>query len=250
MEEQSNFGQTISSESFRARLSSGSSFIDPANGPEFKDAGSDEDAEVYIGPVTTRFVNCENHSNYRSKLKHISEPQRCDRSKIVCRYYLSPTGCQRVNCKYKHENPENTESEFNTSTTLKAPGSGTLRGDFGVEQRMNLRTTEKSEKNELARKVAELEKEIEDLRNRTKDIDVLREENFNLRRLLEGNGYQQFNQAPHMTNACHEENPGNPYSTYYLSWTPVQYVPSDGNGYVPNPTTYLNNCPVQADYSH
>jgi len=170
---------------------------------------SEEESEVFIGPATTRLHENEDQPDY------IERAREAVRRNGICRYYISPSGCQRGGCTWKHENPADRESDINARKASTTNCSKT-RGKYntGVDTSyVNVKMKELHiQNNKLVRKYQELESENRELKSLTEDVDFLRKENSRLRRLLRGKVW-------------HDESSR---STYYPSRRPMPHynVPS------------------------
>jgi len=171
--------QTLLQESFRQRKSEGSLDKDQTRLPP----SSEEESEVFIGPATTRLLENENPPDFIERAREVA------RRSTICRYYISPSGCQREGCTWKHENPEDREPEINSRIGLTTDSSKN-RGKYNTgysTSYVNVKMKELHiQNNELTRKYQELERENRELRFLTEDVDFLRKENSRLRRLLHG----------------------------------------------------------------
>jgi len=160
-----------------------------ANSSQSEYESSGEEADVFIGPAAVRLLDCENPPERMAGFKGVDKLLRRDLGRDVCRYFVSPTGCQRVNCHWKHVNPGLLDVDINARSSMETDSSSLQRGKFGTTHTLNnysVKMKELQYKNsELVRKNMELENEILDLRSWTKDIEFLREDNFKMKMLLE-----------------------------------------------------------------
>jgi hypothetical protein len=175
-----NITRTLQQESVRQSQSEGSSDKDQTRLPP----SSEEESEVFIGPATTRLLETENPPDYIERAREVI------RRSTICRYYISPSGCQREGCTWKHENPEDHDPDINArmaSTTVSLKKRGKYNTIYSTSY-VNVKMKELQIKNnELTRKNKELESENRKLRCLTEDVEFLRKENSRLRRLLRGN---------------------------------------------------------------
>jgi len=174
-----NLTQTLPQGSFRQSKPEGSSDKDQTRLPP----SSEEESEVFIGPLTTRILENENPPDYIERARDVV------RRSTICRYYISPSGCQREGCTWKHENPEDSEPHSN-SRMVSTIDSSKKRYKYNTGYSTSYVTVKMKElhiqNNELARKYQELESENRELRCLTEEVEFLRKENSRLRRLLHG----------------------------------------------------------------
>jgi len=174
-----NLKRTLPKGSFSQSQSKGSSDKDQTRLPP----SSEEESEVFIGPATTRLLENEDPPDYIERAREVV------RRNTICRYYISPSGCQREGCTWKHENPEDRESDINArmaSTTDSSKKRGKYNTGFNTSY-VNVKMKELHIQNKkLLRKYQELESENRELKCLTEDVEFLRKENSRLRRLLRG----------------------------------------------------------------
>jgi len=191
---ESDLGANTKHGRFRPRPSKGSSYSDLASRPRGTDS-SEEEAEVFIGPATSRLLDREDPPEYTEE--RTRGVGYMSRHGSVCRYFLSKSGCQRADCSWKHENPEDHERDINNFVAKRTNSSASANGKF--DARFNTsHVIEKMEElhiqnKKLARKNQELDSENRDLRSMMKDMNFLQEENLRLRRLLRGHLWDHGN---------------------------------------------------------
>jgi len=190
---ESNLGVNTKHGRFRPRPSKGSLHSDVASRPRGTDS-SEEEAEVFIGPATSRLLDREDPPEYTEE--RTRGAGYISRHSAVCRYFLSKSGCQRADCSWKHENPEDHERDNNflakrTNSSKSANGKADTRFNAShvIEKMKELHIQNK----ELARKNLELDSENRDLRSMMIDMNFLQEENLRLRRLLRGHLWDHGN---------------------------------------------------------
>jgi len=170
-------------ERFRSLPLVGSSDMDLASRQKATD--SSEEAEVFIGPATSRLCEREVTPDYTAdRARSIGKPMR---RSSVCWYFLSKGGCQREDCHWKHENPEGWESDVTTHIAKKTSSSPFVNGNEKLSNSnyCNEKMKELQVQNEkLARRNQELESENRELKSLCKNVQFLEEDNIRLRRLL------------------------------------------------------------------
>jgi len=190
---------------FKPSPTEGSSEKDPTHRPP----SSEEESEVFIGPATARLLESEDPPDYIERTKDLV------RRSTICRYYSSPSGCNREDCLWKHENPEDGNPEINARVT-KATDSSEIREKFQSGFSSSYADAKMKElhiqNDKLERKNQELETENQELR-------FLWEENLRLKRLLR-------------ENVRHE---GNPHSMCYPPRRPLsRYLPLEDYAHLPS----------------
>jgi len=183
---------------FKPSPTEGSSEKDPTHRPP----SSEEESEVFIGPATARLLESEDPPDYIERTKDLV------RRSTVCRYYSSPSGCNREDCLWKHENPEDRIPEIKTRVA-KATDSSALKRKF--QSRFSTSYVDAKMK-ELHIQNNKLERKNQELETENRELRFLWEENLRLKRLLRDT-------------VRHE---GNSRSSYYPRGRPLsRYLPLD-----------------------
>jgi len=170
--------------------------------PTHSSPSSEEESEVFIGPATARLLESEDPPDYIERTKDLV------RRSTICRYYRSPSGCNREDCLWKHENPEDRNPEIKTRVA-KATDSSALKRKF--QSRFSTSYVDGKMK-ELHIQNNKLERKNQELETENRELRFLWEENLRLKRLLRDT-------------VRHE---GNSRSSYYPRGRPLsRYLPLD-----------------------
>jgi len=195
-------------ERFRPRTLEGSSDMDLTSRQKATD--SSEEAEVFIGPATSRLCEREVTPDYTADhARMVGKPMR---RSSVCWYFLSKGGCQRVACPWKHVNPEVWESDTTTPLAKKTSSSPFVNGNekgsnssYCNEKMKELRI----QNEKLTRRNQDLESENRKLKSLCKNVQFLEEDNVRLRRVLREHLWDQ-------EGACQSYFPPQRSSAHYM----------------------------------